>query len=72
MSFSLHFAQNVDSVVISKSSGHLVVIHRKMVLLNAPKFSQSGGINDLEDARLLVLPRDVAGVPLTTVVEQLL
>ena len=46
-------------------------IHNTMnELLRVP--GQSGRVNNLEDAGLLVLPLDVAGVPLGPVVQQLL
>ena len=72
MTFSLNLAKNVDSVIISERAGHLVVVHRQVVLLNAPKLGQTGRVDNLEDSGLLVLPGDVAGVPLALVVEQLL
>ena len=72
MSLSLDFAKNVYSVIISQRSRHLVVVHRQVVLLNAPQLGQPGRVDDLEHTRLLVLPRDVACVALALIVEQLL
>ena len=72
MPLSLDLPQNVDSVIISESSAHLVIIHAQMILLNAPEPGQAGRVDDLEDAGLLVLPLDIRGVPLTWVVQQLL
>ena len=72
MPLSLDFSENVDAVVVSKRSGHLVVVHGQMILLDSPQLGQPCGIDNLEDPRLLVLPGDVAGVPLLGVVEQLL
>lgn len=37
MSLSLNLPEDVDSVVISQSTAHLVVVHGKVVLLNAPE-----------------------------------
>ena len=72
MTFALNFSQNVDSIIISESSTHLVVVHAQMVLLNAPEPGKSGRIDDLEHTGLLVLPLDVGGVPLAGVVQKLL
>ena len=72
MAFSLYFAEDVDPVVIAEGPGHLVVVHGRMVLLDAPEASQSGRIGDFEDARFAVLPGDVVRVALARVVEQLL
>ena len=72
VSLSLDFAKNVYSVIISQRSRHLVVVHRQVVLLNAPQLGQPGRVDDLEHTRLLVLPRDVACVALALIVEQLL
>ena len=36
MPLSLDFPENVDAVVVSQCPGHLVVVHRQVVLLNAP------------------------------------
>ena len=72
MTFTLNFSQNVDSIIISESSTHLVVVHAQMVLLNAPEPGKSGRVDDLEHAGLLVLPLDVGGVPLAGVVQKLL
>jgi hypothetical protein len=66
---SLDFAKDIDSVVISESARHLVVVHGEVVFLNAPEFGQSGRVNDLEHTRLLVLPGDVAGVALALQIE---
>lgn len=43
-----------------------------MVLLDAPEFGEAGGVDDFENAAFVVLPRDVAGVALVGVVEELL
>ena len=72
MPLSLHFPQNVDSVIISQSTRHLVVIHWQVIFLNAPKFGQSGRINNLEHTRILILPSNVRSISLLRVVEQLL
>ena len=72
MSLSLHLPQNVDSVVISESATHLVIIHAQVVFLNAPEPGQARRVDNLEDSGLLVLPLDVGGVPLPRVVKQLL
>lgn len=43
-----------------------------MILLYAPEPSQSRWIDDLEHSRLPALPRDVVGIPLRGVVQELL
>ena len=58
--------------VSPQGPAHLVVVHAEVVLLDAPQARQAGGVDYLEDARLLVLPLDVGGVALAGVVEQLL
>ena len=72
MPLSLDLPQNVDSVVISESATHLVVVHAQMVLLNAPESGQAGRVDNLEHPGLLVLPLDVGGVALARVIQQLL
>lgn len=72
VSLSLDFPQDVHSVVVPQSSGHLVVVHREVVLLDSPQFGQSWGINDLENASISVLPRNISGVSLSGVIQQLL
>lgn len=72
MALPLDLAQDVDPVVVAQGPGHLVVVHRQVVLLDPPQPGQPGWVDNLEDARLLVLPLDVAGVPLRPVVQQLL
>jgi len=72
VAFALNLSKDVDSVVISQRPTHLVIVHGKMIFLNAPESCEPGGIDDLENASLLVLPLDVGGVPLAGVVQQLL
>jgi len=72
VAFSLDLAEDVDAVVVAQGPGHLVVVHRRMILLDAPEPGQSRRIRDLEHARFAVLPGDVVRVALTGVVEQLL
>ena len=72
MTLSLDFAEDVDPVIIAEGPGHLVVVHGRMVLLDAPESSQSGRIRDFKHARLAVLPGDVVRVALTGIVQQLL
>ena len=72
MALSLHLPQDVDSVVISQCSTHLIIVHAQMIFLNAPEPGQSGRVNNFEDSRLLVLPLDVGGVSLPGIVQQLL
>ena len=72
MPLALDLPQDVDSVVVSERARHLVVVHRQVVLLNAPKLGQAGRVHDLEHPGLLVLPGDVAGVALARIVQQLL
>ena len=72
MTFTLNFSENIDSIIISQSSAHLVIVHAQMVLLNAPESGQTSRINNLEHACLLVLPLDVGSVSLSGVVQELL
>ena len=72
MTFTLNFSENIDSIIISQSSAHLVIVHAQMVLLNAPEPGQTSRINNLEHACLIVLPLDVGSVPLSGVVQELL
>ena len=72
MALSLYFAQNVDSVIVSECARHLVIVHRQVILLNAPKFGQAGRIDDLEHTRLFVFPSDVRSVALRRIVQELL
>ena len=72
VALSLHLPQDVDSVVISQCSTHLIIVHAQMIFLNAPEPGQPGRVNDFEDSRLLVLPLYVGGVSLPGVVQQLL
>ena len=72
MSLSLDLPQNVDTIVVSESSRHLVIVHTQMILLYPPESGQTSRINYLEHTSLLVLPLDVGGVPLTRVVQELL
>ena len=72
VALALHFSEDVDAVVVTKGSRHFVVVHRRMVFLNAPKASQSGRIGDFEDARFAILPGDVVRITLARIVEQLL
>lgn len=69
---ALDLPQNVDSVVVPQRARHLVVVHGKMVLLDAPQLGQSRRIDNFEHARIPILPRNVTGVPLGGVVQQLL
>jgi len=70
--FSLDLPKDVDSIVIAKSSAHLIIVHRQMVLLDSPKTCQSRWVDYLKDARLYVLPRYKTAVSLTWVIQQLL
>ena len=72
MALSLHFTQDIDAVIVAQSSRHLVVIHGRVVLLNAPKTGQPGGVGNFENARFSVLPGDVVRIALRRIVEQLL
>jgi hypothetical protein len=72
MALSLDLAQDVYAVVVAKGSGHFVVVHGEMVLLDAPKLGQAGGVHNFEDASIAALPGNVAGIPLCRVVEKLL
>lgn len=72
MPLALHLAQNVDAIVVAQCARHLVVVHRQMVLLDAPQLRQAGGVDDLEDARVAALPRNEVGVALLAIVQQLL
>lgn len=72
MPFALHLPQDVDTVVVPQCPGHFVVVHREVVLLFAPQFGQSSRVDDLEDAGVTALPRNVAAVALGRIVQQLL
>ena len=72
VAFALDLAEDVDAVVVAQGARHLVVVHRRVVLLDAPETGQTGRIGDLEDARFAVLPGDVVRVALAGIVEQLL
>lgn len=37
MPFALDFSKYVNAVIVTQSSAHLVVIHRQMILLDAPE-----------------------------------
>ena len=72
MTLSLDLPQNVDSVVISQCSGHFVVVHGQVVLLNAPQFGQAGRIDNLKHPRVLVLPGNVGLISLLSIIQKLL
>ena len=72
MPLSLHFSKDIDSVVVTQSSAHLVIIHTQMILLDTPQPGQTCWINNLEHTSLFVLPLDVGGVSLTRIIEELL
>jgi len=72
VSFSLHLPQNIDSVVIPKSSAHFVIIHTKMIFLYSPQPGQTCWVHYFEDSSLLILPLNVRCVSLSRIVQQLL
>ena len=72
MALALHLPQYIDAIIVAESAAHLVVVHRQMVLLDAPESGEARGIDDLEYAGLSALPRYVVGVALRRVVQQLL
>lgn len=72
MSFALDFSKYIHTVIVTQGSAHLVVIHRQMILLNAPQPRQPRWIDDLEHAGFPTLPRDVVRVPLIGIIQQLL
>lgn len=72
VTLSLDLSEYVDAVVVAQSTAHLVVVHRQMILLDAPEPRQARGVDDFEDTRFPALPRYVVCVPLRRVVEQLL
>lgn len=72
VAFSLHLPQDIDPIIVPQRPRHLVVVHRQVVLLDAPQFREPGRVDDLKNARLPVLPRDIIRVPLRRVVQELL
>lgn len=64
MAFALYFSKYVHAVIVTQSSAHFVVIHREMILLDAPEPREARRIDDLEHTGLPILPRDVMSVPL--------
>lgn len=48
MSLALDLAQNVHPVVVSEGPRHLVVIHRQVILLDAPQFGQTWRVDNFE------------------------
>lgn len=72
MTFSLDFAQNIDAVIIAQSARHLVIIHGRVILLNAPKTGQSGRVGNLKNTRFSIFPRDIVRIALRWIIEQLL
>jgi hypothetical protein len=72
MALALDLPQYVDAVVVAQGPTHLVVVHGEMILLDAPEPSQARGVDDFEDPGVPALPRDVVGVTLRGIVEQLL
>ena len=69
MPFALNFSQDINTVIISESAGHFVIVHTEVVLLDAPKTSEPGWVDDFKDSGLSVSPRDKPGVLLLLVVE---
>lgn len=72
MTFALDFAQDVDAVIVAKSTGHLVVVHGEMVLLDAPQLCQASWIHNLEHACFSAFPCDEVAVALSWIVQKLL
>jgi hypothetical protein len=68
VSFTLHLPEDVYPVIVTQGSGHLVVIHGQVVLLYAPQFGKTRGIDNLENSHFLVFPRYEAGETLMGVV----
>lgn len=69
MSLALHLPKNVDSVIVTQCPGHLVVVHRQMIFLYAPKFGQTWRIDNLEHTHLLIFPCYEAGETLMGIVQ---
>lgn len=69
MSLALNLPQDVHAVIISQSTRHLVVVHRQVVLLDAPKFRQTRWVDDLEDSCVTALPCDIIAVALLVIVQ---
>jgi len=72
MPFSLNFAKDIDPVVITESSRHLIIVHGKVIFLDAPQFCQSCWVYDLKHSSVMVLPCYIVGVTLGRVIQQLL
>lgn len=72
MSLALDLSENVDSIIVTERSAHFVVIHREMVLLNAPESGETRRIHNFEDTGFSALPCNIVRVSLRRVVEQLL
>lgn len=72
MPFALHLAQNIDAIIITQGTRHFVIVHRQMILLDAPQLGQAGGIDNLKDAGVSALPGDEIAVLLVAIVKQLL
>lgn len=56
MAFSLDLAQNVDAIIVAKSSRHFVIVHGQVIFLDAPQFGQTSGINDFENTGFPTFP----------------
>lgn len=72
VSLALNFSQDVHSVVISQCTRHFVVIHRQMVLLNAPELCEASWVHDFKDAGVAALPGNIVAISLLVVVQKLL
>jgi len=72
VSFALHLPEDVYPVIVTQGSGHFVVVHGQVVLLYAPQFGQTRGVDNLEHSHFLVFPCYEAGETLLAIVQQLL
>lgn len=69
---ALNFSQYVYAVVVPQSTRHLIVVHRQVVLLNAPELGEASWVDNFEDTGVAALPCDIVAVALLVVVQKLL
>ena len=56
---SVHLRDDVQPVIVAKSSRHLLVRHALLALFDAPHLGQTSGIGNAEHHRVAVFPADV-------------
>lgn len=56
MAFSLNLTQNIDAIIVAKSTRHFIIVHGQVILLDAPQFRQTSGVNDFEDTGFTTFP----------------